>query len=197
MAGAHEHAEHAEHVEHVAASNKKIAMLISVLALFLAFSETLGKSAQTAAISDNVAANDLWAFFQAKTIRQTVMRTAADAIKLDLPTVADPTVKAAKEKQVDTWLKIIARYEDEPKSNEGRKQLMARAQATEHKRDTAMARYHHYEIASAAYQIAIVLASAEVITGMIALAWISGGLGILGLVFTAIGLFAPHAVHLV
>ena len=29
--------------------NKKIALLISVLALFLAFSETLGKSAQTAA----------------------------------------------------------------------------------------------------------------------------------------------------
>ena len=197
MAGAHEHAEHAEHVEHIAASNKRIAMLISVLALFLAFSETLGKSAQTSAITDNVAANDLWAFFQAKTIRQTVMRTAGDAIKLDLPTVADPAVKAAKEKQIDTWNKLIARYEDDAKSNEGRKQLMARAQETGHKRDTALARYHNYEVASAAYQIAIVLASAEVITGMMVLGWISGGLGIIGLIFTAIGLFAPHAVHLV
>ena len=40
MAGAHEHVEHAEEAEHIAGSNKKIALLISVLALFLAFAET-------------------------------------------------------------------------------------------------------------------------------------------------------------
>jgi hypothetical protein len=195
MAGAHEQVEHAEHVGHAAASNKKIAMLISVIALCLAFSETLGKSAQTAAISDNVEASNLWAFFQAKTIRQTSMRTAAEITKLDLPLITDPTVKAAKEKQIDTWLKTIARYEDEPSTREGRKQLSARAVQSEHKRDTAMARYHLYEIASAAFQIGIVLASAEVITGMIVLAWFAGGLGVIGIIFTALGLLAPHALH--
>jgi hypothetical protein len=41
-----------------------------------------------------------------------------------------------------------------------------------------------------------VLASATIITGMIALAWISGLLAVVGLAFTAIGLLAPHAVHL-
>ena len=51
---AHENLEHAEHAEHASRSNKKIALLISVLALFLAFSETLGKSAQTTAIADNI-----------------------------------------------------------------------------------------------------------------------------------------------
>jgi hypothetical protein len=196
MTGAHEQAEQAEHVEHIAASNKKIALLIAVLALLLALSETLGKSAQTAAISDNVIASDLWNFFQAKTIRQTVMRTVSELVKTDLSGVSDPAIRAAREKQIDAWTKTIARYEDEPKSNEGRKQLMARAQAKEHERDTALARYHHYEIASAAYQIAIVLASAEVITGIVALAWLSGALGVIGLIFTAIGLLAPHAVHL-
>jgi hypothetical protein len=196
MAGAHEHAEHAEHVGHVAASNKKIALLISVIALFLAFSETLGKSAQTAAISYNVEASNLWAFFQAKTIRITTLRTAADTRKIDATTAADAGLKGAMAKQIDGWLKTAARYEDEPDPPEGRKQLMARAREAEHKRDTAMARYHHYEIASAAYQIGIVLASAQVITGMMALAWLAGGLGVVGIVFTAIGLFAPHAVHL-
>jgi len=196
MAGAHEHAEHAEHVGHVAQSNKKIALLIAVIALFLAFSETLGKSAQTAAISDNVEASNLWAFFQAKTIRITTLRTAADIRKIDAAAVADPALKAAMTKQADGWLKTAARYQDEPDPPEGRKQLMARAKEAEHKRDTAMARYHHYEVASAAFQIAIVLASAEVITGMMALAWLAGGLGILGLIFTGIGLLAPHAVHL-
>ena len=43
MSDVHEHLEHAEHVEHAAHSNKKIALVIAVLALFLAFSETLGK----------------------------------------------------------------------------------------------------------------------------------------------------------
>jgi hypothetical protein len=196
MAGAHEHVEHAEHVGHAAASNKKIAMLISVIALCLAFSETLGKSAQTAAISDNVQASNLWAFFQAKTIRQTSLRSSAELAKLDLPLITDATVKAAREKQIDTWLKTIARYEDEPATREGRKQLSARAVEAEHKRDTAMARYHLYEIASAVFQIGIVLASAEVITGMIILGWFAGGLGVIGIVFTALGLLAPHAVHL-
>ena len=51
----------------------------------------------------------------------------------------------------------------------------------EHKRDLALARYHHYEVASAAFQIGIVLASAAVITGMIVLAYIAGALGIAGL----------------
>ena len=59
-----------------------------------------------------------------------------------------------------------------------------------------MARYHHYELASAAFQIGIVLASATVITGIIALAWFAGALGLAGLALLALGLFAPHAVPL-
>jgi hypothetical protein len=59
-----------------------------------------------------------------------------------------------------------------------------------------MAKYHHYEVASAAFQIGIVLASATIITGMIILAWGSAALALIGIAFTMIGLFAPHAVHL-
>jgi hypothetical protein len=59
-----------------------------------------------------------------------------------------------------------------------------------------MAKYHHFELASAAFQIAIVLASATIITGMIVLAWISGLLALAGVGVTAIGIFAPHALHL-
>ena len=61
---AHENLEHAEHAEHASHSNKKIALLIAVLALFLAFSETLGKSAQTNAIADNIKSSDTWNFFR-------------------------------------------------------------------------------------------------------------------------------------
>lgn len=196
MAGPHENLEHAEHAEHAAHSNKKIALLISVLALFLAFSETLGKSAQTEGISLNIKASDTWNFFQAKTIRQTALRTAAEGLQAQVAGVADEAVKAAMAKQIDTWQKTVARYESDPQEKDGRKELRALAEKYEHDRDTSLARYHHYEFASAAFQIGIVLASAEVITGITALGWLSGLLGIFGLGFTAIGFWAPHAVHL-
>lgn len=193
---AHKEVEHAEHIEHISGHNKQIALLIAIIALFLAFSETLGKSAQTAAISDNVEASNLWAFFQAKTIRMTTLTTAAETRKIDLANVADPAIKDAMTKQIDAWQKTSARYNDEPETNEGRKQLAARAAAAEKKRDNAMAKYHHYEMASAAFQIGIVLASATVITGMMALTWLAIALAVGGVGFMGIALFAPHAVHL-
>jgi hypothetical protein len=196
MGGVHENLEHAEHAEHAAGSNKKIALLISVLALFLAFSETLGKSAQTAGISDNVEASNLWAFFQAKTIRRTLVQTAAEEMKVGAASEANDALKAAQAKQIDDWNKTAARYRSEPETREGSVELAERAKEAEHKRDTALARYHHYEVASAAFQIGIVLASATIITGMMVLSYLSIGLAVAGLGFMAIALFAPHAVHI-
>jgi len=105
-------------------------------------------------------------------------------------------VKEVAAKQIDAWQKTGARYRSEPDTREGSIELAERAKEAEHKRDIAMAKYHHYEVASAAFQIGIVLASATVITGMIVLSWLAGGLAVLGLGFMAIALFAPHAVHL-
>ena len=193
MSEAHEQA---EHIEHISQTNKKIALMIAVLALFLALSETLGKSAQTSAISANVEASNLWSFFQAKTMRMTQIRTAAEVMMIDVAAAADAGVKTAMAKQIDTWQTTAARYDSEPETGEGRKEISERAKEAEEHRDLAMTRYHHYEVSSAAFQIAIVLASGAVITGMMALTWLAGCLGLAGLALTAIGLFAPHAVHL-
>jgi len=195
MAGPHENLEHVEHAEHASHSgSKKIALLISVLALFLALSEMLGKSAQTEAITDNVKANDTWAFFQAKTIRMAVLTTAGEQLQIQADKATDDDTKARLQKRIEEWKKTAERYDDDPKSNEGRKQLMATARALEHSRELAMSRYHNYEFASAAFQIGIVLASAEVITNMIALGWLSGLMGLAGLAFMGIGLWAPNAL---
>src|SRR5471030_2065983 len=193
---AHESMEQAEHTEHAAGENRKIALLIAVIALFLALSETLGKGAQTESISKNVEASNLWAFFQAKSIRRNVVQTASEQSKLSLGSLGDDAAKAALQKQIDDWQKTAARYRSEPETGEGQEQLSERAKHAEEERDLAMAKYHHFEVASAAFQIGIVLASATIITGIVALAWISGLLALTGIAFTAIGLFAPHAVHL-
>lgn len=177
---------------HVDPSNKKIALQIAILAVVLAFSETLGKGAQTAALSYNIEASNLWSFFQAKTIRQTTMRTAAESLDAQF---GDKAIDAVK-KQIETWKKTADRYQSEPETNEGRKELAARAKKAEEKRDRSLASYHHYETASAAVQIAIVLASAEVITSVIALGWASAALGVVAVAFCVIGYFWPMSVHL-
>src|SRR5712675_666375 len=193
---AHEKLEQAENTEHVGGVNKKIALMIAIMALFLAFSETLGKSANTEAITLNIKASDTWNFFQAKTIRRTVVQVAADEMKVEAQGARDNIVKVAMNKQIDDWQKTAARYRSEPETQEGSEELMKRAQAAEHERDTALARYHNYEFASAAFQIGIVLCSAAVITGMVILAWLAGGVAVLGIAFTAIGLFNPNLLHL-
>jgi hypothetical protein len=197
MTEIHETIEKAEEGEHGQYFNRRIALLIAVLALFLSFSETLGKSAQTEAIAANVESSDLWAFFQAKSIRMTQVNTAAEEMLVAAEAAADPGTKATMQKQIDAWKKTAARYDSEPSTREGRKELAERAKEEEEKRDLALAKYHHYELGSAAFQVGIVLSSAAVITGTVALAWLGGVLGIVGLVLTAFGLFAPHAVHLI
>ena len=181
MAGPHENLEHAEHAQHAAheggRDNKKIALIISVLALCLAFSETFGKSAQTAALNLQIEASNLWNFMQAKTIRRTFTIVQGEAAKIEAAT-AEGTRKAALEKQIDEWTKTAARYQSEPEAGggkgEGTRELMRRALEKEKERDLQFNRYHNFEFASAAFQIGIVLASAAVITSIVALAYGGG-----------------------
>jgi hypothetical protein len=196
MSDVHEQLEYADHAKHAAHASKQIALLIAILALFLALSEMLGKSANTEALTLNIKVSDTWNFFQAKSIRRTVVLAAADEMKAGLVSVSDNTAKAAMAKQVEEWEKTAARYRSEPETREGTTELAERAKEAEHERDTALARYHNYEFASATFQIGIVLCSAAVVTGMMLLAWGAAGVAALGIIFTALGLFAPHLLHL-
>jgi len=157
-------------------SAKLIGLLISVLALFLAVSEMLGKSAQTHALALNIEASDTWNFFQAKTIRQTVLRTNMETLKLQTD-VSKPDV----EKQMSTWQATIDRWESEPSTNEGRKELIKKAKEIEAKRDGYLEQYHAYEFASLLIQLAIVLSSVTLLTSVMWFSAGSIGLGLGGL----------------
>ena len=202
MAGPHENLEHAEHAQHAAheggRDNKKIALIISVLALCLAFSETFGKSAQTAALNLQIEASNLWNFMQAKTIRRTFTIVQGEAAKIEAAT-AEGTRKAALEKQIDEWTKTAARYQSEPEAGggkgEGTRELMRRALEKEKERDLQFNRYHNFEFASAAFQIGIVLASAAVITSIVALAYGAMCVGLVGVLLMGTGFFAPELLH--
>ena len=85
------------------------------------------------ALKYNVEASNFWAFFQAKTIRKTTLETAAEQMEVDLQLAKDPAVKELLDKRANAWKARAARYESEPDTQEGRKELMARALDSEAK----------------------------------------------------------------
>ena len=170
------------HGGHVDPSNKKIALLIAVLALFLAISETLSKAYQTEVITKQVEASNLWAFFQAKSIRKTSTDLAIQSAQIQ-PSTDDAKTAA----MIKRWTDASKRYDSEPETGEGRKELAARAVAAQKLGQVANHKYHNLEISSGMLQVAIVLASSSIITGVMLLAWLAGGLGVVAVGF---GIFA-------
>lgn len=183
MSEATEHIEHAEHAH--ASGNKKLALLIAILALVLAVTETLSKSYQTEVILKHQEAANLWAFFQAKSIRGNSAQLAKTQLSL-LGDTKDERINAAIAKLDDA----VAHYDSDEKSGEGKKQLAAKAKEAEHETHAYMAKYEKMEMAAGMLQVAIVLASATIITGVGFLVYLSLGLGTVALGFIAAGLLA-------
>ena len=174
----------AEAVEE-ARGNKRVALLIAALALALALTEVAGDDAKTEAQMKNVESANLWAFFQARTIRQTVLSAEADRAAVDAALIPDPAARGALEQQIARWRATVARWESEPETREGRRELAARAREAEEARDHAMKEDGRFDAAAALLQVGIVLASAGIITGMAALAWVAGTLGLAGTALSA------------
>ena len=169
--------------------NKTVALIIAVLALMLAVAEILGQKAQTQTLQSNIEASNLWAFFQAKTIRRTVADTAAEEMEtLAAALTLNDTQRKVMTDRAARFKATAARMESEPDTQEGRKELMARAKVAEKVRDKAGIKHYRFEIASGAFQIAIVVASASVITGIAMLLWGAGGLAVMGLGMLIAGL---------
>lgn len=181
-----------EHGKH----HKVVALLIAALALMLAFAEAGNGNNENASIDLNIESSNLWAFYQAKTIRMTTMQTAAEQVELDLLRTTEPAQQETMKKQIDKWRATAKRYDSEPETGEGRKELSARAISKQEERKITMQKKELYEVAAKAFQIGIVLASAMIITGMTALVWTSVLLGLAGAVLMGFALFAPMAIHL-
>lgn len=175
---------------HGAGENKSVALVIAVLALLLAVAEILGQSAQTKTLQSNIEASNLWSFFQAKTIRRTIAETAADEMETMLVGVTNETHRKAMSERIARLKSTAQRMESEPETKEGRRELMARAKEAELMRDKAAKKHYRFELASGSFQIAIVVASAAIITGLTIMLWGAGALAIVGVGFLAGGLIA-------
>ncbi len=176
-------------------TNKRVAILISVLACLLSIVEICGSTSANRAMASNIEAANLWSFFQAKTIRATTMKTAADALETVTVGETDKDKLAALDKRITQWRTTAERYESEPETGEGRKELAARAKVAEQQRAELTNATHLFEMAAAALQIAIVLCSAAVVTSRLILAGVACGLGGLGVAVALLAWIAPNILH--
>src|SRR5271157_2930668 len=178
--------------------SRAVALLIAILALLLALAEAGAKNAQHLSTEKNIESSDLFNFYQAKRIRSTVVETAASMLVAQKTAVSDPTAQAAFEKQIGDFKATVARFEKDPKKPEDSLDAIEeRANAAVESRESANHRLEHYELGSGLTQIAIVLASAAIITGISALIWFGVGLGAIGAVLMAFGFLAPTVLSFV
>lgn len=151
--------------------NRGVAVLVSVLAAALALTEVGAKSTQNEYLTHHIAVSDDWAFYQARNTRATVREAEAALLSL-MPNASDPAVQT----EIKAATEYAKRMRDDPQG--GMVQLMAQARDREHERNEAFHRYHIYEYAAGALQIAIVLATVSVVTRIRSLALTAGGIGL-------------------
>jgi Domain of unknown function (DUF4337) len=179
----------------VESEDKKVALIIAILALFLALAEAGAKNAEHHSTEQNILSSDLFNFYQAKKLRSTIAETAAQTLEAERAGAADPKAQDAMEKQIGDWKAVVAKFEKDPKNPEDSLDaIQERAKAAAERRELSNHKLEHFEYASGALQIAIVLASAAIITGVGMLAWFATGLGVIGAVLMALGYFAPTAL---
>jgi hypothetical protein len=190
--------EPAEQAVEAKEKDRTVALIIAILALLLALSEAGAKKAAHLSMEKNIEASDLFNFYQAKRVRSAIAETAAETLEAQRAALTDPKAQEAFEKQIGDFKTTVARFEQDPKKPEDSLDaLQERAKAAGEARELANRRLEHYELGSGLAQIAIVLASAAIITGMSPLVWFSAVLGVIGVALSAFGFFAPTALSFI
>ena len=160
----------------------KAGWVITVLAALLAINTLMGGGNASKVLNNTIDANNTWAFYQAKSIKQTLAEMAYD----DAARAKDQAKMQALQAKID-------RYESDPKTGEGKQELMAKARELEHERGIAKQRGPWYTYAGSLFQIAIVLLTASILAVNMSLFWASlwvGGVGI-ALMSQAVWLWIP------
>ena len=170
---------------------QRAAILIAVLAMILAITALGGSNAGKEAVNNNVFASNFYSFFQAKNARQTSYQLAAEEIELAWLNDAglSETAKQALKAKAEAYRKTVARYESEPETGEGKKELLARAKEFESKRDHALKQDPYFDYAEALLQIAIVLISVSIVAEIGWLVFVGGLLGVAGTLLMLNGFF--------
>jgi len=153
----------------------KAGWVITVIALLLAITTYSANGFSSKILSNTIKANDTWNFYQAKSIKQSI---------------AEGQLEDSKDLNRKEQLRAkIDRYESDPITGEGKKELMARALKIEADRDEAKKHTPWLTFAAMAFQLAIVLLSASILAVDKRMFWGSIGVSVFGLLLLAQGIW--------
>ena len=152
--------------------------VITVVAALLAVNTYIANGISSGILTNTIRANDTWNFYQSKSIKQTIAENARDdaAARRDTKKVAELTAR-------------IDRYETDPVSGEGKRELMARARGLEAARDEAKLHSPWLTFAGSALQLSIVLLSASILAVSMGMFWASVGVGLIGAILMSQGIW--------
>jgi len=150
----------------------KAGMVINLFALLLAVNTFIGGGVSSTIMNNTIKANDIWNFYQAKSIKQTQYELAAQ--------------QAADPEKARAWAAKAADYEN---GDEGKKALFDAAKKLEAERDYAKKRSPWVGYASTAFQMSIVILSASILAVSMMLFYASFGVAAVGLVLMSQGLW--------
>jgi hypothetical protein len=166
------------------------ALLVSTLALILALNNLGGSNTGKEATMTNILAANMYSFYQAKSIRQTEYKLVADRLEIQLATEKlSPQATELIQNKLSAYKKNIERYESEPETGEGKKELMAKAKHLEEERDLALRKDPWFDYAEGLLQLAIVLTSVAIISNRRAMFYAAIVLGMVGSACTLNGYF--------
>jgi hypothetical protein len=191
---------HGEHEAHSAEADatfrKYTGIYLGIIAMLLAITALGGAHATKTIVNSNIQASDTYGFYQARNIRQTAYQIAAEQLEAEL--LAQPAMpeaaKAKLEQMVKRYRERVDRYESDPSTGDGKKELLAKAKGLEATRDHAAAQDPNFDYAEALFQIAIVLGSVSIVAASRPLVNLSGVLAIAGTLLMINGYFL--LVHL-
>ena len=150
----------------------KAGLVINIFALLLAVNTYIGGNLSSTIMNNTIKANDIWNFYQAKSIKQTEYLLASEQ--------TNDSVKAKK------WADKAKSYED---GEDGKVALYNKAKKLEADRDYAKQRSPWISYASTAYQLSIVLLSASILAVNMLMFWASFGVAAIGMILMTQGIF--------
>ena len=189
-----------EHEAHSAAADatfrKFTGIYLGIVAMLLAITALGGSNATKTMLNSNIQASDIYGYYQAKNIRQTVYQLTAEQLDSELLALPDmPQAARTKiEDRINRYRERVERYETDPSTGDGKKELIAKAKGFEARRDQAAERDPNFDFAEALFQIAIVLGSVSIVAASRPLVHLSGILAIAGTLLMINGYFL--LVHL-
>ena len=161
--------------EREAAIKDKAGLVIVIMALFMAITTYFSNSYSGAVLKNMLKATDTYAFYQSKSIKQSIAEG-------QLQDARDPN-------RIRELAAKIERYESDPVKGEGKRELLARAQAYEAARDEAARHSPWLTFASLAFQLAIVLLSASILSVNNTMYRISEVVAVIGTVLLSQGIW--------